>query len=381
MSLDKISNFLSYTDCIPLFNIPSGIVHLTCDVRDRTVGKPNAPAPKDESLVALSARLLDDWSHLTKGLLIISIVGSIVLIIEAIWRHFILCEIASIKKLYPGNIPDSLSTPRFFPEKLLNNAEFIKAAKNHGLSIEEVMTDARKDDKNLIIDLIQSGQLSKYSSISNRLQNDRTIALEFVKKSPTKFDQLPDLLRNSHAILLAAKTSGLNEAQNDPWVFNRLADPLKNDVAIIKATINCKEGPDTPEEILLKVPDKNVLKMDEDDLLIRAVKYGIFQLNDLYPKFRDDRRYAIAALYADFSKAPIYMTLPLDSKQFNLLTEARQRDYTVHEAVVKELYPEARKLDYIEWLYQKVKIVMDQAKQSKDCPTLNRLALQYNPNL
>lgn len=372
MSLDAISYQLSFTDWIPIANIPSGILHLICDIRDRIMGKPDYQAPKDSSVIALGDRLLDDWSHLTKALLIISLVGSIVLLVDHIWRNLHFWDLHSI------------------PEKLLNNAEFIKSAVLvHGeLGVIAKMSNELKDNKNLILDLIHSGELSTYGSrygqreyacMSTRLQNDPEIALEFMKVHPNKFDQLPDAVKNVTETNQAVKTKALALVKSDPSVFGQLPDFLKNNVEIIKAALDHKDKLN-PEEILRKVPDKNVFKMDEDNLLIKAVEYGIFKLKELDTKFRDDRRYAIAVLYADFAKCPIYMGtfLPIpQSEQFDLLSEARQRDLTVHDAVVQKLWPSARQEKYIYWLYQKAKIVVEQAKENNTVPALKALTLKH----
>lgn len=329
MLIDRISYQLSYTDGLPIISIPSAILHLICFVRDQIFGKPQVePKSEKESLRELAERKLDDWSHLTKGILgLIPLLGNAILICEAIWRMscantiwtFQMASVDARRLVLPDDND-------IFPAKLLNDAEFIRAAAPfHFHMITGLMSAERKNDKTLILDLIRSDNLNSYSHISPQLQMDEEVWQTYLTQNVNNFGKLPE--------------------------------GLKNDLRVIDAAVEKVKQSVSYDGILWGIPNRTVLKKAKDSpLLVLAVRRGVLDLNELDPKYRSDRRYAVAALSWDIN-------------QFDLLSSDLQRDITVHlEVIASKLYAD-QKAAYAKAIYDKTGILLHYESQGNSAPS------------
>ena len=163
--LDKISYYLSYTDIVPILNIPSAIVHFICAIRDRALGvssRQKYPPIVNESFRQIVIRKLDKQSHLQKGVLAISGIGCLILVYKCIKKKWDVHQVC--KRETKG-----------FEYELLNDREiftaFLKKAKAEEaytpkhpnlsgpsnlllLNIMRVMDNSILKNKNFIISLI-----------------------------------------------------------------------------------------------------------------------------------------------------------------------------------------------------------------------------------
>src|ERR1700722_18141399 len=124
-SLNVVSDCLSYTDYIPVFNLPSGLAHLACGISEAIYG-PEAQAAAEEDFESLTFRKLDDWTHLTKAIAILSVIGILFL-----WMKRI--EICSELDYVRGSLLWPVGQGQTFnvdtiPERLFADREWVEAA-------------------------------------------------------------------------------------------------------------------------------------------------------------------------------------------------------------------------------------------------------------
>ena len=339
MQIDRVSYCLSYTDCLPGVSIASGIVHLTCFVRDQIFGKPEEFRPNGpEKLGALANRKLDDWSHLTKGILALTfIVGNVILLIEAIWRALWVSTISTFEEVDSGHrlliLPDD---NELFPDKLLNDAEFIRAAAPfHFHLITKLISEERKNDVQLMLDLIRTHCLSEYSDMSPELQQQEAIWRAYIEQNVNNFQYLPENLKNDLDVIEAA-----DKIREERHRMHRYDDSY---IPMLRS------------DLYHDIPNKEVLKARDNEMLVEAVRWGNFKLSELDVKYRSDRRYAIAALFSDVN-------------QFDILAPHLQRDITVHEAVLAGIYLGTKKRRYVETIYEKAKIILHNEWKEASAP-------------
>lgn len=182
MDLDKVSYYLSYTDSVPIINIPSGIVHLICGIRDLIFGA--QPQELDGGCTNLTDRKLDDWSHLTKAIAILSIIGNLFILIKLFTCTMELRAAAeALKKDNMGRDSEEIGSQldQISPN-LLNNKWWLETAFRNGIyesNLFERMDPTLKSDREWILDLLNKEifPLENFADLPQEIRNDRAVAI------------------------------------------------------------------------------------------------------------------------------------------------------------------------------------------------------------
>jgi hypothetical protein len=219
--LDKISYYLSYTDTIPILNVPSAIIHLICAIRDQALLPQVYPIPANESFRQLATRKLDDWSHLKKGLLAITVIGSAILFhnwAKRKWEVHQLCNYAKSGGK-TGRFPilnDQDVFSAFLKERNAHKATRIPRQNifycSDTWSYAYDLNDLNKKDKNFIM----------------RLINDKLINVDFLWL-------IDSSMRNDPEVVIALIKNNTDWNKLKDFYYNVLPDTLKIDKGVVSA--------------------------------------------------------------------------------------------------------------------------------------------------
>lgn len=268
--LEKISYRLAAIDYIPIVNIPSGIIHLICGIRGKTVGSDKQFV--DAEFKNLTLRKLDNWSHLKKSLAILSVVGTFFMIKKRIDIAFEFGYVEGALHDGPGGVRFSLNT---IPKRLLLDKEWLNAAshdkKKFFPTIFSKLNVEFRGNKKWVLDLIDRGAIysGNFENLTKELQLDPDVVLKML--------QSPD---------------GEN-------VFAQLAPHLKDDSQLATVAFDkvfSKFGRDTAAEKIVKyISDKTIL-MSKDSICLTAVESGSIAYNELNDTRKTDIEFCVAAV-------------------------------------------------------------------------------------
>lgn len=199
------SYYLSFTDCIPVVNIPSGIMHLICGIF-------SSKHPLDQLATEykqFTYQKLEDWTHIQKSVAILSNIGIVFLIYSRIKFCFKLLDILKSlndEKDSISSIPQSLfSDQRWFTETIAYNPR-------HFSSLFARADIGIRNNESLVLNFINNGAFtySDYANLSDDLKKNRTIALAILKgKNGYKvYKALPLELKNDREVAKTAFSEG-----------------------------------------------------------------------------------------------------------------------------------------------------------------------------
>lgn len=281
-ALSTLSYYMSYTDEFPIVNIPSGVLHLICAIRDKMIGTP--PPPQNEDFISLTQRKLDNWTHLQKAVAIFSIIGTIFLMKDMIENYFDLGYVTEM-------IDDRLGKPyewKVIPQRLIDDSEWLrKAVTEKGVSFTALFKRAQetdRGDKVWIMGLIDKGifEYSDFEFMTNALKNDRTIALKII----------------NHTILNKERRN----IYHGEKVFEKLPEALRNDIEIVRATYNrVKDDPFAYTYIIPFITYKSVYH-HHDELALKALQEKKIQFEDLTHNQKQNYKFAVAAVKLNHRK-------------------------------------------------------------------------------
>jgi len=335
--LDKISYYLSYTDCIPIINLPSGIVHLICGIRD-SIFKPTSSVKTNEGFEALTRRKLDNWTHLDKALAIISVVGTLILLKKKVDIAF---ELDYVKGAVCAGLYGCSYSMDTVPKRLFNDREWLEGAfsVNYGLYFTQVFEKAsleHRQDKKWVSQLISSGQFrpTDYNNLPDNLKKDRELALTILN---TK--------------IIGTDKSDVYCAEK---VFQYLPESLRNIAEIArKAFTICRTRSEANYNVIMHITDKSVLESD-DELCLGGVQIGCISFKDLNSERRSNYRYALAAVQHNHRQ---WADIPLDM-QSNAQFRKELREYFMHGLIFQRYFSSSSGKWYrdiindIEWFRQ-----------------------------
>ncbi|WP_284453002.1 hypothetical protein [Parachlamydia acanthamoebae] len=286
--LDTASYYLSYTDFVPIISIPSGIVHLICAIRDRAFGTPPSKSNDPINIFSLTRRKLDNWSHVTKGVLaLIPFLGNFILVCKWLKRQDDFSNVSLFLNGHNAFLKE-------FPKKLFNDKEFLLALfKEKPFCFKTVFgrtPDDIKNDKPFILSLINDKHMTFYAyEILQSLKEDRDIIEALIAKDPVCYQY-----------------------------FQKLPKTFQNDLDIIKKIFAIAKKRDSSYPAFIKhVPNKNILKENEE-LYITAVSHGIFKFKELDTARQYLLQYGIAAVLHDHHQ---WHHLPEHLKKNKILLE------------------------------------------------------------
>lgn len=290
MSIEKISYYLSYTDCIPIINIPSGIAHLVCGLYGSNVPEVRDP----EDFESLTRRKLDDWTHLQKAIAILTIVGTLFLCIKKINEKF---ELDYVMGALPERPPIEFGS-HVVPEKLLDDPEFLIAA------------------------FPRTGGNWLFTHASERLRGDKVWIKELVDRGIFQAEWIehiaPDLKNNAFVISLLSGVDG------GYLQFRHLPEAQRNNFNVIRSALvsikrSQRENFSRSEfyySVLQHVTDKDVLTKDKE-ICESALRLGGLSLNDLTEENREVLEFAVSAVCHNHKELEYVPTKTLMNPEFH----------------------------------------------------------------
>lgn len=202
--MQAISQYLSFTECIPIFNLPAGIIHLICAIFEVIFPRESSDPIEIEDLSSLTRKKLDDWTHLQKALSILSIVGTILLMIKRVTRVRDYVKIMDLVEAYEFNAEEKEMPP--FPDFVLQDQEWVISLLNSTIMpdmfIKAVPTPYR-EDKNLILEIIYRGLFRTpwYPSLEEDLKKDLEIIFPLIDQDPYILKYLSHETLTNHSFL------------------------------------------------------------------------------------------------------------------------------------------------------------------------------------
>ncbi len=310
--LNNVSYYLSYTDCFPVVNIPSGAVHLLCAVAKLICGiieaifgaTPYQPI-EGEDFESLTYRKLDDWTHLGKAIAILSFFGIVFL-----WEHInrIYRDLAHVTGVF---------NPRPFethdiPARLLEDREWVEAAvRRHGDHFSHDIfrrTSARlMGDGEWILQLVERGVFKPWHFylLNQNLQHYRTIAIRCLEMasiigSHQIYNALPERHRNDPEIINRMTTNALHYIETASFAggfseFRQLPEPCKSNPAIIDRLF-AKALANVDDVMTMISIDKTLCSRCSVELCAEALGRGLISIQRLPSRQRSDYRVWLAAI-------------------------------------------------------------------------------------
>ncbi len=290
--LDKISNSLSWAEYVPIVSTVPAIVHLVCAIRDQIFPKAPFVPPAGETLIQLSARKLDNWTHLQKGILaLIPVIGNAILLGKWALNTIATKVLAQYNCYY--RFPNKLKK---IPDSLVNDGEFLRAlpeinytniARSDVRFIQSSANDRlfsctsniNKSDLNLIEHLIDHNIISthSYMEIDLTIRNDPRITAAY-ERQVDRFLREPMLGINGVPIQGRYITFDKGSVEIITY-YKALPQPLQLNVTIINKLASELDYL-TLGLLLSEIPNKTLYK-DVPCLRLYALKTGIISFKDL----------------------------------------------------------------------------------------------------